>query len=111
MIPLSLPRQNARTTRFNLGVPRNFTISPDGSRVVFLRSLSGDDRVNRLWTLRVATGEELLVADPGAGQEGEPSEAERARRERSREQAQGIVAYATDAAVTKAVYALSGALW
>lgn len=111
MTAISLPRQNARTTRFRLGVPRDFTVSPDGSRVVFLRSLAGDDRVNRLWTLQVGTGEERLVADPGGGPEGELSEAERARRERTREQAHGIVAYATDAAVTKAVYALGGHLW
>jgi dipeptidyl-peptidase 4 len=48
---LSFPRQHARTQRFTLGAPRSFTVSPDGARVVFLRSSSGTDRVNRLWVL------------------------------------------------------------
>ena len=33
------------------GAPRAFTVSPDGSRVVFLRSRSGTDRANLLWVL------------------------------------------------------------
>ncbi|NUT11516.1 MAG: prolyl oligopeptidase family serine peptidase [Nonomuraea sp.] len=111
MPPLTLPRQHARTARFTYGVPRDFTVSPDGDRVIFLRSSSGDDPVNRLWSLTTATGEERLLADPGAPAPGAMlSEAERARRERTRERASGIVAYATDAAVTKAVYAVDGAL-
>ncbi|MER6583662.1 prolyl oligopeptidase family serine peptidase [Nonomuraea sp. NPDC001023] len=111
MPPLTLPRQHARTARFTYGVPRNFTISPDGARVIFLRSSSGEDPVHRLWSFTVATGEERLLAEPGAPVPGERlSEAERARRERTREHARGIVDYATDAAVTKAVYAADGAL-
>ena len=110
MPPLTLPRQHARTARFKLGIPRDFTISPDGARVVFLRSSAGDDPVTRLWTLTVATGEERLLVDPGAQAGGTLPEAERTRRERTRERASGIVAYATDAAVTKAVYALNGTL-
>ncbi|MEV1179239.1 S9 family peptidase, partial [Nonomuraea sp. NPDC049784] len=110
MPPLTLPRQHARTARFKLGIPRDFTISPDGTRVVFLRSSAGDDPVNRLWTLTVATGEERLLVDPGTPSGVTVPEAERARRERTRERASGIVAYATDAAVTKAVYALNGEL-
>ncbi|MFC7587027.1 DPP IV N-terminal domain-containing protein [Nonomuraea antimicrobica] len=108
MSPLTLPRQHARTARFRLGVPRDFTIAPDGSRVVFLRSSAGDDQVNRLWALTVATGEERLLVDPGRPSGEALSEAERAHRERTRERAAGIVAYATDAAVTKAAYALNG---
>ncbi len=77
--------------------------------MVFLRSSGGDDPVNRLWTLTLATGQERLLVDPGTPG-GTLPEAERARRERTRERASGIVAYATDAAVTKAVYALDGAL-
>ena len=41
----SFPRQQARTRRFSLGVPRAFTISPNGTRVVFLRTKSGADPV------------------------------------------------------------------
>jgi dipeptidyl-peptidase-4 len=109
----SFPRQEARTRRFTLGVPRAFRISPDGTRVVFLRSKGGADRVTCLWTLDVSTGNERLVADPrdlGADEENLPPE-ERARRERVREQAGGIVAYATDSAVTVAAFALSGRVY
>jgi hypothetical protein len=37
----SFPAQLAGTHRFTLGVPRSFQISPDGSRVAFLRSRGG----------------------------------------------------------------------
>jgi dipeptidyl-peptidase 4 len=110
----SLPRQRARTRRFTLGAPRSFTIAADGSRVLFLRSRAGDDPVTCLWSLDVATGAEHLVADPAAlaGPDGEelPPE-ERVRRERMREQAAGITAYATDRAARLAVFSLSGRLW
>jgi dipeptidyl-peptidase-4 len=99
----SFPRQLARTQRFSLGRPRNFTISPDGSRVVFLRSNAGDDPVNRLWVLDVASGEERLVFE--APEEGDVSPEERARRERTRERAQGIVDYSTDRDVEQAAFA------
>ena len=82
----SFPRQQARTRRFTLGVPRAFQVSADGTRVMFLRSKAGDDPVTCLWELDVAAGEERLVADPralGADEENLPPE-ERARRERLR---------------------------
>src|SRR5918996_47677 len=47
--PDSFPRRHARTQRFTLGAPRAFSVAPDGSRVVFLRSSSGTDRSNALW--------------------------------------------------------------
>jgi dipeptidyl-peptidase 4 len=106
----SFPRQEARTRRFTLGVPRAFRVSPDGTRVVFLRTKSGADPVTCLWALDVERGQERLVADPrtlGTDEDDLPPQ-ERARRERVREQAGGIVAYATDHAVTVAVFALSG---
>ncbi|HXV92770.1 MAG TPA: prolyl oligopeptidase family serine peptidase [Pseudonocardia sp.] len=109
----SFPRRQARTRRFTLGAPRGVTVSPDGERVVFLRSRGGTDPVTCLWTLDVGSGEERLVADPheleDAGEELPPEE--RARRERAREQAGGIVAYATDRPVTMAAFALSGRLY
>ena len=43
----SFPRQQARTQGFSLGVPRSFQISPDGSRVAFLRSRGGGDLLMR----------------------------------------------------------------
>ncbi|MDQ0788975.1 S9 family peptidase [Streptomyces sp. B3I8] len=112
--PLSFPRRHARTQRFTLGAPRAFTVAPDGSRVVFLRSASGTDRVQQLWVLDPEESTERLAADPaallsGAGEELPPEE--RARRERSREGGAGIVGYATDAAVEWASFALSGRLF
>src|SRR5690606_12151029 len=95
----SFPRLNARTRRFTLGVPKGFTISPDGARVLFLRTKSGTDPVTCLWELDTETHVERLVVDPralDAGEEDLPPE-ERARRERSREQAGGVVSYSTDA--------------
>jgi dipeptidyl-peptidase 4 len=109
----SFPRQQARTRRFTLGAPRAFQVSPDGARVTFLRTKSGDDPVTCLWEADAATGAERLVADPralGADDENLPA-AERARRERVRETAAGVVSYATDAAHTSAVFALSGQVY
>ncbi len=109
----SFPRQEARTRRFTLGVPRGFRVSPDGARVVYLRTKGGADPVTCLWVLDVGSGRERLVADPrtlGADEEDLPPE-ERARRERAREQAGGIVAYATDQEVTVAAFALSGRVY
>ena len=114
---ISFPRQSARTRRFTLGAPRGFLVSPDGTRVVFLRSRHGTDPVTCLWTIDVgdaSAGEERLIVDPRAldlpGEEDLPAE-ERARRERAREQAGGITSYATDADVTLAAFALSGRLF
>ena len=109
----SFPRQEARTRRFTLGVPRAFRVSPDGARVAYLRTKGGADPVTCLWVLEVGSGQERLVTDPrtlGAGEEDLPPE-ERARRERVREQAGGIVSYATDRAVTLATFALSGQVY
>ena len=94
------------------------TVSPDGQRVVFLRSLAGDDPVNRLWVHDVATGTARIVADPAElladranGADEELSPEERARRERAREAGGGIVGYATDPQVTGAVFSLGGRLF
>ena len=126
----SFPRQSARTQRYTLGAPRDVTVSPDGRRVVFLRSSAGDDPVNSLWVMDLPSGEERLVADPrillglpphrsrtggstpaatdGADDVGEE---ERARRERARDGASGITAYATDAACKVVSFALNGRLF
>lgn len=107
----SFPRRQARTRRFTLGAPRGLTVSPDGRRVAFLRSRGGTDPVTCLWTLDAATGQERLVADARLlGEDGDLPPEERARRERSREQAGGIVGYATDRAVAIAAFTLAGQL-
>src|ERR1700761_4262781 len=106
----SFPRQQARTRRFSLGAPRAFSVSPDGARIVFLRSRGGSDPVTCLWQLDVASGAERLGADPAAlnaADEDLPPE-ERARRERAREQAGGVVSYAADAGLETVVFSLSG---
>ena len=116
----TFPRQQARTRHFSLGAPRSFQVSADGSRVAFLRSRGGSDPITCLWVLDLpadpqdspAAGSERLVVDPiaiGAGKD-EPEE-ERARRERSREQAGGVVAFATDAGCTMAAFAIAGQVY
>jgi dipeptidyl-peptidase 4 len=119
----SFPRQQARTKNFSLGAPRSFRVSPDGNRIVFLRSQGPADPVTCLWAidLRVTgpgepdtgqpqAGPERLIADPariGTGQRDEPPQ-ERARRERSREQAGGVVTFATDESCAIAAFAVAG---
>ncbi len=110
----TFPRLFARTQRFTLGVPRNITVTSDGSTVLFVRAASGIDRTGCLWAFDVEAGTERLLVDPReltGGSAEELSAAERARRERARESAAGIVAYSADPAGTVAVFALSGSLW
>ncbi len=110
----SYPRQAARTRRFALGVPRSVTVSPDGRRVVFVRSQAGDDPAGALHVVDVVTERERLVVDPRdllTGGDEQLAPAERARRERMRETTSGIVGYTTDRSVSRAVFALSGQLY
>ncbi|WP_037573173.1 prolyl oligopeptidase family serine peptidase [Phaeacidiphilus oryzae] len=121
----TFPRQYSRTLRYTLGAPRSFALSPDGSRVAFLRTRGGTERANLLWVLDLpgdaapdggsaAAPAERVAADPAAllDSGGESlTDAERARRERSREGSAGVVGYATDAAVTLAAFVLSGRLF
>jgi len=109
----SFPRQQARTRHFTLGMPRSFQVSPSGGQIAFLRSRAGDDPETCLWVLDVATGAERLVADPevlGASLAGETDQ-EKARRERVREQALGIVSFACDASQRLAAFTLAGQVW
>jgi dipeptidyl-peptidase-4 len=111
---ISFPRQYARTQRFTLGVPHDFSIAPDGSRVAFLRSRSGTDGNTCLWVRDVASDDEHVVADPElilAGTREELPPEERARRERARQPGSGIVGYATDKETRIAAFALSGRLF
>lgn len=114
MTEISFPRQQARTRRFTLGVPRGFVISPRGNRVLFLRSVSGTGAMTCLYELDVMTGKERLLVDPsrllGDAAEDPPPE-ERARRERARESSAGVVRFQTDVPVHRAVIDLSGRLF
>ncbi|MEZ5410316.1 MAG: prolyl oligopeptidase family serine peptidase [Acidimicrobiales bacterium] len=107
------PARYARTARFTLGTPRNLRAVGGGGRVLFCRSKASEDPVLCLWELDVARGTERLVVDPAALFDPTASlpPAERARRERARESASGIVTYATDDGATRACFALAGALF
>jgi dipeptidyl-peptidase 4 len=84
------PRQLARTRHFTLGVPGRFTVSPDGERVLFLRSASGTDPRTLLWLYQ--GGAERLLADP----EGSPA---------------GVAGYAADRELRVVAFTVDGALW
>lgn len=107
------PARYARTARFTLGTPRNIRVTGDGSRILFCRSKESQDAVLCLWSLDVATGAERLVVDPAnlSADGAELPPAERARRERARESASGIVAYGLDDGGRQACFALAGALF
>ncbi len=108
------PRQVARTRGFTLGAPRSFTVSPDGERVIFLRTKAGDDPVSCLWVLDTAAGAERCVFDPreiGGSDDEKLTEAERVRRERARERSSGVTGYATDREARRAVFVVSGRLF
>jgi dipeptidyl-peptidase-4 len=111
----SFPRQKARTRNFTLGEPRSFQVAADGSRVTFLRSPAGDDPRNALWAFDVEAARERLVADPaelvGAAADEDLPPEERARRERARETAGGIVSYAIDRDARLAVLVQAGRLF
>ena len=108
----SFPRQYARTQRLSLGEPRSFTATPDGSRVIFIRSHSGSDSVNTLWSLDTTTGIERELLDPRTLNTdfSELTAAELRQRERAREGASGVTSYACNRDVTRAVTVLGGSV-
>jgi len=118
------PTSYARTVRFSTGTPRNVTVTGNGSRVLFSRSRAGDDPVLCLWAIDLdptpaasggsrAGGSECVVVDPRelGSADAELPAAEKARRERARESASGIVAYSVDDAGSTACFALAGSLF
>ena len=111
---LSFPRHSAKTQRFSLGAPRTFSISPDGQRILFVRSSSGTDRIGRLYQYDLRSDIEELLVDPlhllVDGEE-HLSPEERARRERTRESAGGITSYSTDQKCEVVAFVLSGKLY
>ena len=110
----SFPRQAARTIGFSLGAPRSFRLSPDGQTVSSSGSKAGTDPVTCLWALDVATGDGAADRRPGsrsARPAPQDDPVEKARRERVRERAAGIVAFGTDADCTMAAFALAGTVY
>lgn len=111
---MSYPRRNAVTQRFTLGAPRTFSVSRDGRRILFCRSTTGDDPVNRLWVIDLPETEPRLLVDPAAllgSGDIELTAAEKARRERAREAGGGIVTYVTHSDHGIAAFALNGRLY
>lgn len=111
----TFPRQYARTQRLTLGEPRNIVVSPDGKRVLFLRSPAGNDTVNSLWICHTDRNTETCLADirsllSNSITENESAQ-ERARRERAREGAAGIVSFSCDSEVLHVAFAVSGRLF
>lgn len=104
----SFPRQKARTRGFQLGRPRGFTLSEDGTRLLFIRSNGGTDPNGNLWCLDAA-GERLLVeASALTAVDAELPAAERARRERMREVTSGITSFTADRDCRTVVLTIAG---
>ncbi|MDW3219561.1 MAG: prolyl oligopeptidase family serine peptidase [Acidimicrobiales bacterium] len=108
----TFPRRQAVTRRFTLGLPRDFRVSDDGGRVLFLRSTGPEDSINSLWEYDVAAGAERLVVDASTlgGADADLPPEERARRERARESGGGIVAFDATADLATATFAIGGQL-
>ncbi|EFG65609.1 prolyl oligopeptidase family serine peptidase [Streptomyces sp. SPB074] len=61
----AFPDQFARSARFSRGRPHSFTVSDDGRRVLFLRSVSGTRAPLRLWLYESGAGTERPLTGPG----------------------------------------------
>ncbi len=109
----SFARQKAATRNFQLGAPRNFAISEDGSFVTFVRSDHGRDAANSLWVYDVEQNVERKVVDARGllTSEEELPAAERARRERMRETTSGVTSYSASKSGRLIAFALSGKLF
>ena len=79
-------------------VAKGVSLSPDGELVAFLRSRADDADVQDLWAAPTGEGEPFKLIDARAlvPDAGELSEAEKARRERMRISARGVVEYSWD---------------
>lgn len=79
-------------------VAKGVSLSPDGELVAFLRSREDDVDVQDLWAAPTGAGEPFKLIDARAlvPDAGELSEAEKARRERMRISARGVVEYSWD---------------
>lgn len=105
--------QLAATGRFRRGQPNSITLTPDGRSVLFLRS-GPRSVVQDLYEYQVASRRErvLLTADGIlSGGEERLSVDERARRERQRKSARGIVSYQLSRDGRRILVPLSGRLF
>ncbi|HET6741944.1 MAG TPA: prolyl oligopeptidase family serine peptidase [Kribbella sp.] len=104
-----LPAQSARTGRFTYGLPKAFTLHEE--HLLFLRTRGPEDSTSCLWLLDRDGAEQLVVAPEDLVAGGRLPEAERVRRERSRERTSGIVAYSSDRTGHQIVFGLQGVLY
>jgi dipeptidyl-peptidase 4 len=114
MVQDSFPQLAARTKNFTLGLPRAFVVSPDGRRVLFLRSKTGTSSSHSVWLYDVTSRTERELADPAVLLEKSDEQLtaeERARRERMRVTSSGVVAFSTDQDVRRVAFALSSRLF
>jgi predicted dinucleotide-binding enzyme len=93
--------------------PSSLKISPDGSRVTFLRGKDEDYLQQDLWSYELASGETSMLVDSRALYSGDEtlSDEEKARRERQRIQGQGIVEYHWSEDGQALVFPLNGDLY
>ncbi len=90
--------------------PRSLKFSPDGTLVTFLKGKTDDSNVLDLWAYDAATGAERMLVDSRVlvPDEGELSEEEKARRERMRVSAEGIISYQWDESGAAVLVPLGG---
>lgn len=110
---LDFLRAVTQTRGFSLGRPAALQLSPDGRTAFFLRGLARKNE-QRLYAFDLASGaeRELASAEGVLGGGGEQlSSEERARRERMRITARGIVAYELSKDGALALFSLGGRAW
>ena len=103
----------SRTGRFSLGHPTSFHSTPDGNKLLFLRS-GPRSPVRDVWVLDLGSGDErrlLSARELLAGAEEQLSAEEQARRERTRSAARGIASYSMSDDGTRLLVPLSGRLF
>ncbi len=94
-------------------MPQALTFSPDGRRATYLRGKTHAPLQLDVWAVDVEGGEPRLLVDSAvlAPEPAALSEEEKARRERLRQRAGGIVSYAWDAQGTQMLVPLNGDLY
>lgn len=118
----AFPRKYAETLNYTLGAPRSFQVASDGKRIFFLRAKSSSSRALDLWCVELGSRQrhrthyEFKLADiatlsrQGFAQNAEPA-ADKIRRERTREAANGITSYTIDMVGSKAAFAVGGDIY
>lgn len=109
--PDAFPSAYAESGRLSFGNPDKFAIDRAETQVFFLRSGGAREAKRSLWRMDIATGAESCVVDAGEPQAGQRiPEAERLRRERSRDIGTGIDSFSIDAHGRRVAISMSGRL-